>query len=148
MSNDAKVTKMLMETLEDGREGYLLAAERLAGSDRPEIAVKMREFSEQRSAFYADLERMAAAYGDDLDEDGSTMAAAHRGWMKVQDAITGTDTVAVIDTALGGENHAVSVYEEAIESDISSDLHDVAKRQLASVEKARADLQAFQTSLG
>ena len=59
MSTDRKVTKDLIKTLEDGREGFARAADKLADSDRPDLSTKMRAFSEQRAGFSAELEQMA-----------------------------------------------------------------------------------------
>ena len=89
MSTDAKVSKDLMQTLEDGRKGFAEAADKLADTDRANLAPRFRDFSEQRASMYAELDLLAAAYGDDLEESGSAAAALHRGWMSVKDAITG-----------------------------------------------------------
>ncbi|MEZ5225935.1 MAG: PA2169 family four-helix-bundle protein [Acidimicrobiales bacterium] len=94
-STDRKVTTDLIETLEDGSRGFAEAAERLAGTDRPDLATRFAEFGRQRAAFSQELESMAAAYGDDIDENGSVAAAVHRGWMSIKDAVTGSSASGV-----------------------------------------------------
>ena len=42
MSTDARVTKDLMETLEDGRDGFNHAAEKMADNNRPDYASEFR----------------------------------------------------------------------------------------------------------
>lgn len=108
MSEDERVTKDLIETLKDGAKGFSTAAERLADSDRADLSATMRGYSKQRASFAAELERMAAEYGDDIDESGSLAGKAHREWMAVKDAITGSSPEGVLDAAEQGEDHAVS----------------------------------------
>lgn len=147
MSSDMTVTKDLIETLEDGKNGFAAAAEKLAESDRPQIASKFREYSNQRAQFAEELRSMAKSYGDDISESGSVGAALHRGWMAVKDAATGSDAGAVLDVAEQGEDHAVAEYERALDSDeLSIDLRDVIQRQYASVKAAHDEVRTLRDS--
>ncbi len=147
MSVDKKITKDLIETLEDGRKGFTDAAEKLADSNRSDLAPKFRELAEQRGGFSAELETMAAAYGDDIDEDGSVLAAVHRGWMSLKDALAGSDPDGVLDAAEQGEDHALSEYEKALsKTEISSDLRVVLQRQQAAIQAAHAEVKALRDS--
>ena len=143
MSTDAKVSKDLMQTLEDGRKGFAEAADKLADTDRADLAPRFRDFSEQRAAMYAELDLLAAAYGDDLEESGSATAALHRGWMSVKDAITGSSADGVLDVAEQGEDHAVSEYTKALEQDLSPGLADVVRRQLVDITSAHNEVKRF-----
>jgi uncharacterized protein (TIGR02284 family) len=147
-STDEKVTTNLIETLEDGRKGFAEAADKLAESDRPDLISKFRELSEQRSTFSAELESMAAAYGDDIDESGSIAAAVHRGWMSLKDALAGSGPDGVVDAAISGEEHAVSTFEKALEEDISEDLRTVVSRQYEAIKIAINEIKALQDALG
>lgn len=147
MSNDRNVTKKLIQTLEDGKKGFTDAAEKLADSDRADLAPKFRDLAQERATFSADLERMAAAYGDDIDEDGSALAAAHRGWMSLKDAISGSDPDGVLDAALQGEDHAVEQYQEALEEDISPELKATIQQQFTQVQAGRAQVKGFQDAV-
>ena len=77
-SNDATITKALVTTLEDGRAGYELAAEK---GESPELARTFSVLSNQREQFASRLTKMAAIYGDDIEVDGSMLASLHRAWM-------------------------------------------------------------------
>ena len=143
MSTDRRVTKDLIKTLEDGREGFARAADKLAESDRPDLSTKMRAFSEQRAGFSAELEQMAASYGDDIDEDGSIAGTLHRGWMAVKDAMSGSDPEGVLDAAEQGEDHAVSEYRDALDQDISPSLRTVIERQFVEVQRAHDEVKAL-----
>jgi uncharacterized protein (TIGR02284 family) len=147
MSTDMQVTKDLIETLEDGKNGFAAAAEKLAESDRAQIASRFREFSSQRAQFATELRSMAADYGDDINESGSVGAALHRGWMAIKDAVSGSDAGAVLDVAEQGEDHAVAEYERALDNEeISIDLRDVIQRQYASVKAAHDEVRTLRDS--
>ena len=147
MSTDAKVTKDLMETLEDGRKGFADAADKLADGDAAGLAPKFREFSQQRAAMYTELEALAAKYGDDLDEDSSVASALHRGWMALKDAVAGSSPKGVLDAAEQGEDHAVKEYERALEDkDLSAELAVVVRRQLVQITAAHDEVKRLRDS--
>lgn len=146
MSTDKSVTKDLIETLVDGKKGFADAADKLADSARPDLSTKFREYSSQRAAFSSELEGMAARYGDDIDEAGSTAAALHRGWMSLKDALAGSDPKGVLDAVEQGENHAVSEYEKALKHDISDGLRTVVNRQFTEIKVARDAIRALRNA--
>lgn len=142
MSTDEDVTKELIETLEDGKAGFAQAADKIAESDTPAMATKLRELSAQRDRFATELRSMAGAYGDDIKESGSVVAKMHRGWMSLKDAVTGSSPHAVLAAAEKGENHAVSEYEKALSDDISAGLRTVVERQFTDIKAAQATIAA------
>lgn len=142
-STDKRVTTDLIETLEDGKKGFAAAAEKLAGTDRSDLSGRFQEFSAQRAAFSAELERMAAAYGDDIDESGSVGAAMHRGWMAIKDAVSGSSAEGVLDVAEQGEDHAIEEYEDALKKDISAGLRTVVERQLGDIRKVHDEVKTL-----
>ena len=133
MSTDARVTKDLMQTLEDGRDGFAKASEKV-GADDAALASTLLGFSNERAAMYAELEQLAAEYGDDIEESGSVAAAIHRGWLSLKDALSGSSAKGVLDAAEQGEDHAVKEFEKALGADISPTLQAVVQRQLAQVK--------------
>ena len=143
MSTDKKVTSALVKTLTDGMNGFDHAAKRLAESDRPDLVSRFQSFSTERATMAAELETIAAAYGDDVDEDGSVAAAVHRGWMSVKDAVTGGSPVAVLTAATTGEEHALGEFDSALSEDISPDLRLVVQRQLETIRSAHADVKSL-----
>jgi uncharacterized protein (TIGR02284 family) len=148
MSTDAAVTRDLIATIEDGKEGFAKGAEKLADSDRPELAATFRELSEQRAQFAIELQSMAQAYGDDIRESGSLAGVLHRGWMSLKDALAGTDPEGVLDVAEQGEDHAVSEYEKALAQDISGDLRTVVERQFTEVRAAHNRVRSLRSAHG
>ena len=146
MSNDAKVSKNIVEVLEDGKKGFDHAADKLAESNRVDLAPMFREFSEQRAGFAAELTTMAAAYGDEIDEHGSVKGTIHRGWMAVKDALSGSDPDGILDAAEQGEDHAVDSYKKALDEDISPELKDVLRRQMGTVQATHDQVKALRNA--
>lgn len=147
MSKDEAVTKDIIETLEDGREGFARGAERLAGDADPQLADTFRTFSSQRAQFSAELRAMAASYGDHIEQNGSVVATLHRGWLTLKDALTGDDPKGVLRAAHQGERHAVSEYEKALgHDDLSSELRLTLQRQLTEVRAAADTVAALAES--
>lgn len=145
-SIDERVTTDLIETLEDGREGFSRGADKLADTNRADLAATFREFAAQRAAFAQELRDLAAEYGDRIVEDGSMLGALHRGWMAIKDAVAGDDPDGVLDAAEQGEDHAVSEYEDAMKADISAHLRQVVERQFQSVRAAHDQVRALRNA--
>jgi uncharacterized protein (TIGR02284 family) len=150
MSVDERVTRDLIQTLEDGREGFSLAADRLADSGRTDLVSQFREYSSQRADFAAELREMASDYGDVIDNggNGGTVAGAvHRGWITVKDAISGGEPREILEAAEQGEDHAVTEYEKALENDdISPQLRQVIARQASKINSAHDNVRALRDS--
>lgn len=144
MSDDAKAAKDLVETLKDGQKGFASAAEKLRDSDRAEWATVLERTAQQRTEFANEIVGLGHAYGDDVDESGSALAALHRGWLSLKDAVTGDDAGAVLGAAVTGEDHAVSEYEKALEQDLSAGFREVVSRQHAAVVASRDEIKALQ----
>ena len=146
MSIDATVTKDLMQTLEDGKEGYARGAEKLNGTAALEIAGAFRRLSDQRATYYTELETLAKTYGDEIEESGSIVGTIHRGWMALKDAISGDGPEGVLDAAEQGEDHAVDAYEKALKEDLSPTLRTVVQRQFGEVTAAHDDVRSLRNA--
>ena len=147
MSNDAKVTKDLMMTLKDGTDGFAKGAEKLVETNHPELATTFRKYADQRAAYYAELEKLAAQYGDDIEPSGSVVGTIHRGWMAVKDALSGSSAEGVLDAAEQGEDHAKSSYEDALKEDVSAELAAVIRRQYEGVCAGHDEVRSLRESL-
>ena len=146
MSADEQAAKEIVETLKDGQKGYAASAEKLADSERPEWAATMRRLEQQRVQFAQEIVAMGRDYGDDVDEGGSALAAVHRGWLSLKDALTGDKPSGVLDAAVQGEDHTVSEYEKALKGDLSEGFRTVLERQHGEIVAARDEVKALQTA--
>lgn len=142
-STDEQVTKDLIETLEDGKAGFTKAAEKLADTDRADLAPRFREFAEQRGRFADELRGLAAQYGDRVDDEGSLAGSLHRGWLAIKDAVTGDDAAHVLSAAEQGEDHAKSEYRDALQKDLSPHLRTVVERQQREVISVHDEVRAL-----
>lgn len=143
MSNDAAVSKDLIQTLQDGTRGFALGAEKLEKDGEAELASRFKALGATRAQLASDLQDIAASYGDQIDASGTVTAAVHRGWLAVKDAIAGSDARGVLDAAEQGEDHAVSEFEKALESDISPEFTVVLQRQLVVVRSAHDEVRSL-----
>jgi uncharacterized protein (TIGR02284 family) len=141
-STDEAVTEDLVQTLQDGKNGFEKGAERLKSED-PTNAATFARFAEQRAAFTTELRGLAKQYGDDVDSSGGVVATLHRGWMALKDNFTGSDPKAVFEVAEQGEDHAVKVYDDALAKDISAGLRTVVERQYIDIKSAHATVRAL-----
>lgn len=146
MSVDEQVAKDLIETLEDGHEGFTRAAERLEGDGRSDLAAQFSTFASQRSQFADELRAMAADYGDRIEESGSAAATLHRGWMAIKDALSGSNPDGVLDAAEQGEDHAVAEYQKALEEDLSPELRSTVERQYMTVTQTHDVVRSLRDS--
>jgi uncharacterized protein (TIGR02284 family) len=148
MSVDEDVTRDLLETLKDGEEGFTKAADRLASSERPDLADRFRQYASQRGQLVSELTGLAAKYGDQVaDESGSMGAKLHRGWMAVKDALSGSDPQGVIAAAEQGEDHAVSKYDDALKADLSPELRTVVQRHYSDVKATHDAVRSMRDGL-
>jgi uncharacterized protein (TIGR02284 family) len=143
MSTDEKITQDIIRTLEDGKEGFAKAAEKLKDTNRADLCAKFTEYSNQRDGFATELKSMAAQYGDHVEKSGTVAGTLHRGWMAIKDAVAGdSDPEGVLDAAEQGEDHAVAEYEKALQdNDISNGLRTVLQRQYVAVKAAHDDVR-------
>ena len=125
---------------------FAKGAEKLAQTDRPELATTFRRYSEERATFVDELRVLAQAYGDEMKESGTVTGALHRGWMTLKDALAGSDPTGVLDTAEQGEDHAVKEFDKALQADISPTLRTVVARQASAVHAAHDHVRALRAA--
>ena len=137
MSNEAATVKDLIKTLEDGRDGFARAGERLQNDSAPDVSRKFLEFSARRGVMADELRRSASLSDYSVPDGGTVAGAVHRGWIAVKDALTGDSPAAVIAAAEQGEDHAKSKFRDALEDkSLSPQLREIVQRQAAEVQAA------------
>ena len=143
--SDISTLTDLVQTLQDGHDGYAKGAEKLAASDQPELAPTFRRLATQRADFTEQLRSLASALGTDLHQGGSALAAAHRGWMTLKDAVTGSGPDSVLGNAVRGDAHAVSEYEKALTDDaLTPAVRATVTEQLTAIRSAHAEVTMLQ----
>ena len=146
MSTDESVTQDLVETLEDGKEGFAKGAEKLESSGNHDEAAVFHRLSAQRAQFVSELSGMAKSYGDNIDESGSMAGKLHRGWLSLKDALAGSSPDGVLDAAEQGEDHAVGEYDKALKADISQPLRAIVERQFQEIKTAHNEVKSLRNA--
>ena len=138
------IIEKLIETVDNGKEGFAEAAEKLDHDGRADLAAEMRELSQQRLQMSNELRALAAAEGSPIENGSGTVPGAlHRSWMALKDALTGDDPHAVLAAAEQGEDHAVSEYRTALEEDMPASIRAVVERQAGEVKTAHDRVKAL-----
>ena len=127
--------KGLVQTLNDGKEGFRQASESVTDADLKELFSK---FSLQRSKFAGELEAELLSLGEsDPQDEGTTLSGKiHRGWIDVKSALTKADRHAVLAEAERGEDVAKKAYKDALETDLPAPLREIISAQSAEVVEA------------
>lgn len=102
----------LIRTAIDGREGLKAAAEAVSDD---EVATQLQELAKARDRTVAALFELATDLRipvKQIDDDGTTLGAVHRNWLKVHTAVTGDR--GVIRSVLRAERRAQADFEDAL----------------------------------
>ncbi len=105
-----KLVNGLVEITIDSADGYEEAAKD-AQSSRFKTLFQAR--AQERRGIVSDLQAEVRRLGGTPDDDGSILAAAHRVFLNVRDALTKGDE-AVVKTVEDGEDHIKAKYEKAL----------------------------------
>ena len=124
----------LIETCNDGAQGFQTAAQELKDSSVKEL---FNKYGRERAQFAEELRREVQRLGGDPEEGGSMSGAAHRGWMNIKSAIAGNSDSAIIAEAERGEDVAVESYDKALlQTDLPPQVQSTIQRQFAQVKSA------------
>lgn len=110
--NEATLNSLIATTL-DSVDGYRKAAEN-ATSDH--YRSMFTEFAGERERCVRDLQAEVRTLGGNPEDDGTVLAAAHRAFLSLRDAVTGSDDAAIIKEVERGEDHIKAKYESALDS--------------------------------
>lgn len=132
----------LIETLIDGKNGFASAAD---GVKDPEIKSVFTELSGQRARFAAELQTKVASLGAEPEQNGSTAAAMHRGWINLKSALGG-GTKAILNEAERGEDMAVQAFRKAESADLEPNLATIVHRQAADIQAAHDRIKQLRDS--
>ncbi|KKL48069.1 hypothetical protein LCGC14_2329240 [marine sediment metagenome] len=133
MTNAHDTLKKLHTRLIDSRDGY--RESRKDATDTASYTGFFDRMIAEREQFHTQLHQQLRAEGVDVDESGSALAAAHRGWVKLRDAMTGDDT-AVYDEIINGESGLLEVYDDAIAETAGQSGWSFLTEQRAAVERS------------
>jgi uncharacterized protein (TIGR02284 family) len=116
--HDISVLNSLIETTIDSIDGYQHSASEATNS---RFAQAFRERAGEREQIVSKLRDRVRALGGTPESDGGFLAAAHRQFLSLRDAITGKDDQAIIAEVDRGESYLDGKWKAALEDDKLSD---------------------------
>jgi uncharacterized protein (TIGR02284 family) len=144
-NHDIKVLNELIVTTLDSVEGYAEAAK---DARNPTFKTLFSQWSKERRQVVRQLQDQVRTLGGDPDDDGSTLAAAHRVFLNLRDSFSKGDK-SVVDEVERGEDFIMAKYEDALEDDhLSASVRPVVSEAYESVlrghDQARNLKHAYQ----
>ncbi|HUS08543.1 MAG TPA: PA2169 family four-helix-bundle protein [Bryobacteraceae bacterium] len=146
IDNDKTISVLneLIETCKDGENGFREAAEHVNNSHLKTVFL---EFSRQRAQFAGQLQSEVSLLGGTPEKSGSSLAAAHRGWIDLKAAFTGGGESAVVAECERGEDSAKDTYRKALEASLPSNIRSVVEQQYAQVKQAHDRIRSLEVKL-
>ncbi len=112
--NDVSVLNGLIKTTLDSMKGYEDAAK---DAESTKFATMFADFARDRAQVATKLQEQVRSLGGEPELDSSMLAAAHRTFMDLKQAMTGKDDAAIINEVERGEDHIKAKYEDAMKED-------------------------------
>jgi uncharacterized protein (TIGR02284 family) len=131
---ERETLNLLIEICRDGVRGFTNAATHVSS---PELQKLFSEVAAQRGEFADTLLVHAQRLGGAAGSEGSGLARLHRGWTNMRGALSGQSDLVVVTEAERGEDAALEVYTEALESVLPPEARDIVEEQCAAIRKSR-----------
>ena len=142
---DISVLNGLIKTTLDSMNGYEDAAK---DAESTQFATMFADFARDRAQVATKLQNQVRTLGGEPELDSSMLAAAHRTFMDLKQAITGKDDKAIINEVERGEDHIKAKYEDAMkDTDVSPATQAVIKDGFASVREGHDKMSALKHSI-
>ena len=101
----------LISIAKDGAAGMTSAADH---AKRPELKSSLQRLSQERDNVASELQSLVRSLGGDPEKSGTTLGAAHRGWMNLKEAVSIADDSSLLEECERGEDEAVKEFREAL----------------------------------
>jgi uncharacterized protein (TIGR02284 family) len=138
-NHDISVLNSLIVTTIDSVNGYRKAAE---DSSNQQFRSIFMARADEREEVVRELQEQVRSLGGNPDDDGSSLAGAHRFMLDVRDALTGRDDQAVIAEVERGEDHIKHKYEAALaDAGLSPHCRDLVERSFRSVKEGHDQMR-------
>ena len=144
-NDDIAVLNSLIKTTLDSRKGFRDAAE---DAENIQYSSLFTEFAEERGRVATRLQAEVRRLGGNPEDETSFLAAAHRGFMNLKEAIAGRDDRAIVNEVERGEDHIKAKYEEALcDGSLAPATRDVITEAFESVRAGHDRASALKHSL-
>jgi uncharacterized protein (TIGR02284 family) len=144
-TNDISVLNGLIATTLDSMKGYEDAAK---DAESTQYATMFADFARDRATVATDLQNQVRNLGGEPELDSSMLAAAHRTFMDLKQAITGKDDKAIIQEVERGEDHIKAKFEDAMkDGDLTPATQIAITKAFASVREGHDKMSALKHSI-
>jgi uncharacterized protein (TIGR02284 family) len=128
----------LIETSRDGQKGFAFAAK----ASRDPIMIRMfMEAERSRRDATVELQDSVRLLGGHACDSGSLRAAAHRGWLRLKNALSARDDRAILEEREKAEDYTKMRYSEALELNLPEGARALLERQYQIVAANRDGLR-------
>jgi uncharacterized protein (TIGR02284 family) len=110
-AGDTAALNTLIATLIDSVDGYQKSA---ADTENSKFAEMFNARAQERQQVITKLQAVVARLGGNPEDDGTTTAAAHRGWINLKEAVLGRDDEAIINEVERGEDYLKNKFETVL----------------------------------
>lgn len=142
-TNAADAINHLIETAQDGADGYRAASEDVKDATMKQV---FAQYATQRAQFVTELRNLSTNTGADATKGGSVSAAVHRGWINLKSVVTGRDDASILAECERGDENAVKAYADAMAAPLPAPAMAVVQRQAAEVRQAYERIKAMHAS--
>lgn len=114
--HNASITTLntLIGTLLDSIDGYTKSAQDIRDQT---LAERFNARARERQAAVGGLQAAVASLGGNPEDDGTLLGGAHRAFLNLKEAVTGTDDTAIINEVERGEDYLKAKFEAALKAD-------------------------------
>jgi uncharacterized protein (TIGR02284 family) len=134
--------KGLISIINDGKEGYLSAAE---ATDNAELKAVFLKYVAERKLYQTELTAHLAKHGGSSDDqDGGILGAIHRTWIDIKEALTDKSETALLGAVVTGEEAALAKYDAVIkDNELHSDHLNLLTSQRNGIAEALKEIEVL-----
>lgn len=144
-AGDTTTLNTLIATLIDSIDGYQKAA---ADTQNQRFAQMFNARAQERRGAVTALQAAVARMGGNPEDDGSTTAAVHRGWMNLKEAVLGQDDETIIKTVEEGEDYLKNKFETLLANkDLPAEARMAVEEAWTSVRAGHDEMSALKHAI-
>ncbi|MGI8931987.1 MAG: ferritin-like domain-containing protein [Sphingomicrobium sp.] len=144
-SHDIRTLNSLIATTIDSVDGYRSSAEAI---DNPALSNLFLERASERSSIAEQFRAEVRKLGGNPEDDGTLLAAGHRGFLGLKAAVTGRDQEAIVNAVERGEDHIKTKFEAALkDGEISPETRSLVTNAFGSVRAGHDQMSSLKQLL-
>ncbi|MEJ5995621.1 PA2169 family four-helix-bundle protein [Pedobacter sp. Du54] len=146
MENNQEIVsdlKGLISIINDGKEGYLSAAD---STDNVELKAVFLKYVAERKLYETELKAHLAKHGTISENDeGGILGAIHRTWIDIKEALTDKSETALLGAVVTGEKAALEKYDMAIkDNELHADHLNILTSQRNGIAEALKEIEILE----